>query len=95
MKLRYKIINGFLIFLGVVVLSLAITIGYTSDCEPVANVSPDAATMKAVIRRCYGGPDAVEYADIERPRPCPKEIVVSVKAAAVNPLDYHFVRGSP
>ncbi|MBT8079280.1 MAG: NAD(P)-dependent alcohol dehydrogenase [Gammaproteobacteria bacterium] len=51
--------------------------------------------MKAVVSRCYGGPDTLEYLDVQMPEPGPKDVVVKVKAAAVNPLDYHYMRGSP
>ncbi|MBT8105112.1 MAG: NAD(P)-dependent alcohol dehydrogenase [Woeseiaceae bacterium] len=51
--------------------------------------------MKAVVSRCYGGPEALEYLDVKKPQPGPKDVIVQVKAAAVNPLDYHYMRGSP
>lgn len=51
--------------------------------------------MKAIVSRCYGGPEALEYLDIARPTAGPNELLVKVKAAAVNPLDYHYMRGSP
>ncbi len=95
MKLRYKIINGFLSVLGVAVLALAITISYTSECTPPPSVADGADTMKAVVSRCYGGPESIEYLDVAKPKPGPNEVVVKVKAAAVNPLDYHYMRGSP
>ena len=95
MKLRYKIINGFLALLGLAVVALAITINYTSECTPPPSVAADADTMKAVVSRCYGGPEALEYLDVEKPKPGPKDVIVKVKAAAVNPLDYHYMRGSP
>lgn len=95
MKLRYKIINGFLAILGVAVLALAITVGYTSDCAPPPSIAASADTMKAVVSSCYGGPEVVEYRDVAKPKAGPKDVVVEVKAAAVNPLDYHYMRGSP
>ena len=95
MKLRYKIIYGFLSILGLAVVALAVTISYTSECTSPPGVSAGADTMKAVVARCYGGPDALEYLDIEKPKPGPKDVIVAVKAAAVNPLDYHYMRGSP
>jgi NADPH:quinone reductase-like Zn-dependent oxidoreductase len=95
MKLRYKIINGFLAFLGVAVLVLALTISYTSDCTPPPGIAEGTKTMKAVVSRCYGGPEALEYMDVAMPKPGPKDVIVKVKAAAANPLDYHFMRGSP
>jgi NADPH:quinone reductase-like Zn-dependent oxidoreductase len=95
MKLRHKIIYGFLSVVGLAVVGLAITISYTSECPSSPGVSAGADTMKAVVSRCYGGPDALEYLDIEKPTPGPKDVIVAVKAAAVNPLDYHYMRGSP
>jgi NADPH:quinone reductase-like Zn-dependent oxidoreductase len=95
MKRRYKIINGFLAVLGVAVLALAITLSFTSECKPPPSIAAGADTMKAVVSRCYGGPDALEYLDVEKPQPGPKDVIVKVRAAAANPLDYHYMRGSP
>jgi len=95
MKLRYKIVNGFLAVLGVAVLALAIALRYTSECAPPPSVAAGTETMKAVVSRCYGGPAALEYLDVEKPRAGPNEVVVEIKAAALNPLDYHYMRGSP
>ena len=95
MRLRYKITNGIVAVLGIAILALAITISYTSDCEPAPTVASGTATMKAVVSRCYGGPEALEYLDVAIPEPGPKDVLVKVKAAAVNPLDYHYMRGSP
>ena len=95
MKLRYKLINGFLALVGLAAVALAITISYTSDCTSPPGVSADVDTMKAVVSRCYGGPEALEYLDVDKPQPGPNDVIVAVKAAAVNPLDYHYMRGSP
>ena len=95
MRLRYKITNGIVAVLGIAVLALAITISYTSDCEPAPTVAAGTPTMKAVVSRCYGGPEALEYLDVAIPEPGPKDVLVKVKAAAANPLDYHYMRGSP
>ena len=95
MKLRYKIINGFLAFLGVAIVVLALTVSYTSDCTPPPGIAAGTKTMKAVVSRCYGGPEALEYMDVAMPKPGPKDVIVKVKAAAANPLDYHYMRGSP
>ena len=95
MKLRYKILNGILGFLTIAIAALAITIGYTSECTPPPSVAAGTDTMKAVVSRCYGGPEALEYLDVEKPKPGPKDVIVEVKAAGANPLDYHYMRGSP
>ena len=51
--------------------------------------------MKAAVARCYGAPDVVRIEDIEKPTPTADELLVKVRAAAVNPLDWHRVRGTP
>lgn len=95
MKRRYKILNGFLIFLGLAILTLAVTISYTSKCSPPPGLAEGTESMKAIVSRCYGGPEALEYLDVAKPTPEANELVVQIKAAAVNPLDYHYMRGSP
>ena len=95
MKLRYKILNSFLAVAALAVSALAITISYTPDCSSPPEVAAGTPTMKAIVSRCYGGPDVLEYVDVERPQPGSKDVIVEVRAAAVNPLDYHYMRGSP
>ncbi len=95
MKLRYKIANGILIFLGAAMLYFGIVLSHNSSCEPATAISDGSDTMKAVVRRCYGSPDVLEYGDIEKPTPADDEVLVKVAAASVNPLDWHFVRGTP
>ncbi len=95
MKLRYKIVGGILIFLGVAVTSLGLILSHTSDCEPAPAVAEGTALMKAIVYRCYGSPDVLEFTDVEKPTPADDEVLIKVHAAAVNPLDWHFVRGAP
>lgn len=95
MKLRYKIAGGFLALVGAAILGLALTISYTPGCTPPPSVAAGTDTMKAIVSRCYGGPGALEYLDVRKPAPGPTDVVVKVEAAAVNPLDYHYMRGSP
>ena len=95
MKLRYKIASGFLIFTGVAVFTLAIIIGRTSACEPAPAVDHETELMKAMVSRCYGSPDVLALEEIAKPAPANGEVLVKVAAAAVNPLDWHYMRGSP
>jgi NADPH:quinone reductase-like Zn-dependent oxidoreductase len=95
MKLRYKIASGIFIFLAVAIASLAVVLGHTADCEPAPAVADDAELMKAIVYRCYGSPDVLEFADVEKPAPKDNEVLVKIQAAAVNPLDWHYMRGSP
>ena len=95
MKLRYKIGGGILGFLAVAIFSLALVIGHTSACEPAPEISGDMELMKAVVYRCYGSPDVLTLEDVEKPTPADDEVLVRVHAASVNPLDWHYMRGSP
>ena len=95
MKLRYKILNGLLVFSGVAILSLALVLSHTSACGSAPAISDETQLMKAITYRCYGSPDVLEFADVEKPTPADDEVLVKVVAASVNPYDWHFMRGSP
>lgn len=95
MKLLYKVALGALIFLAVSVASLAVILGYTSDCGPAPAVSEESELMKAVVYRCYGSSDVLEFADVSKPKPADDEVLIKIAAASVNPLDWHYMRGSP
>ena len=41
----------------------------------------------------YGGPETQEFIELDEPVPGPSEILVRVKAAGVNPVDYKIRRG--
>jgi NADPH:quinone reductase-like Zn-dependent oxidoreductase len=51
--------------------------------------------MKAVVYSEYGGPEVLRHLDLETPTPKDDEILVRARAAALNPLDWHFMRGMP
>lgn len=95
MKLWKKILLGLFGLVTASVAVLAITLSYTADCEPY--VAPAAGTplMTAVRSRCYGSADVLLIEDVAKPEPGPDDILVRVRAAGVNPLDYHFMRGTP
>jgi len=95
MKLRYKVTGIFLIIVTLALSSLALVLSHNSDCGPAPALRDNAKLMKAIVNRCYGSPDVLEVEDIEKPTPADDEVLVKVKAAAVNPLDWHYMRGSP
>ena len=51
--------------------------------------------MKAFVHHQYGSPDLLAFEDIAAPVPGENEVLVRVRAASVNPLDWHAVRGLP
>ena len=51
--------------------------------------------MKAVVYRRYGAPDVLECREVEKPAPRDGEVLIRIVAASVNPMDWHFMRGTP
>jgi NADPH2:quinone reductase len=49
--------------------------------------------MRALIATDYGPPDRLQIAEVPDPHPGPGEILVRMRAAAVNPFDVKLVRG--
>jgi NADPH:quinone reductase-like Zn-dependent oxidoreductase len=49
--------------------------------------------MKALVAQCYGGPDVL--AVVERPEPAvgPRDVLIAVRAAGLNPLDFKIRDG--
>jgi NADPH:quinone reductase-like Zn-dependent oxidoreductase len=51
--------------------------------------------MKAIVYHTYGPPEVLKLEEIEKPTPADNEVLIKVRAASVNPLDWHFIRGMP
>jgi NADPH:quinone reductase-like Zn-dependent oxidoreductase len=64
----------------------------TNDCDRKA--AAPSNPMKA-ITYCDYGLKNLKLQDIEKPTPADDQILVRVRAASVNPYDWHFVEGTP
>jgi NADPH:quinone reductase-like Zn-dependent oxidoreductase len=95
MKWIRRIIVGLMALLALGVTTLALVISHTSECPPAEVASGKAELMRAAIYRCYGSPDVLEVTQVEKPVPTDNEVLVKIRAASVNPLDWHYLRGSP
>src|SRR5437016_2433439 len=64
----------------------------TNDCQlySAAPTNP----MKAVVYCNYGVPN-LKFQEIEKPTPADDQLLIKVRAASVNPLDWHFIEGTP
>ncbi len=51
--------------------------------------------MKAIVHDRYGAPDVLRLEDVDKPTPADNEVLVRVRAAAVNARDWHTMRGDP
>src|ERR1700757_1281101 len=63
----------------------------TNDCEQITK-NP-AHPMKAILS-CEYGVDNLKLQEIEKPTPADNEVLVRVRAASVNPVDGHLMRGN-
>jgi NADPH:quinone reductase-like Zn-dependent oxidoreductase len=58
--------------------------------------SPSVAPrMKAIVYHNYGSPDVLRLEEIEKLVPNDNQVLVKVRAASVNPLDWHYMEGTP
>ena len=51
--------------------------------------------MKAIVRKQYGPPDALQFTEVEKPTPKDNEVLIQLYAASVNPLDLFHIKGAP
>jgi NADPH:quinone reductase-like Zn-dependent oxidoreductase len=63
----------------------------TNDCGKTAAPSNP---MKAIVYCDYGVAN-LKLEDVEKPTPTDDQLLVRVRAASVNPYDWHFVEGTP
>jgi NADPH:quinone reductase-like Zn-dependent oxidoreductase len=80
----------------IALLIVALVIGYVrSDNECSNPKQPPAHPMSAIVYCDYGTADNLKLEPVEKPTPDDDQLLVKVRAAAVNPLDWHFIRGTP
>jgi NADPH:quinone reductase-like Zn-dependent oxidoreductase len=51
--------------------------------------------MKAAVYTSYGSPEVVHIAEVEKPVPKDDQVLIKVRAASVNPLDWRLMKGEP
>jgi NADPH:quinone reductase-like Zn-dependent oxidoreductase len=95
MRLRNRILGIIAIVLAVAFASLAVALSYSSPCGTPAAPTAGAETMKGLVARCYGAPDVLTVEQVAKPTPADDQLLVKVHAAALNPVDWHAMRGSP
>lgn len=71
----------------------------TKQAATATKMQPTRARAGAIMRAAtierYGSPDVITVEEIERPTCGPDEVLIAVRAASVNPYDWHLMTGTP
>src|SRR5438132_214351 len=78
-------------FVGVILLFIAYWRS-TNDCDRLT--AAPANPMRAIVYCDYGLAN-LKLEDVEKPVPNDDQVLVKVRAASVNPYDWHFIEGTP
>ena len=92
---RHKVLSIVLLLIVVTVGSLALVVSHDSPCGAREPMPANTQSMQAIVYRCYGPPEVVKLEQIAKPIPADNRVLVRVRAASVNPLDWHYMRGKP
>jgi NADPH:quinone reductase-like Zn-dependent oxidoreductase len=95
MKLRNRILGIVAIVLVLAFASLAVALSYSSSCGAAPPLPAGSEPMKGLVARCYGAPDVLTVEQVAKPTPADDQLLVKVHAASLNPVDWHYMRGSP
>src|SRR5262249_35574099 len=63
----------------------------TNDCE---RLSATLSNPMKAITSCEYGVDHLKLQEVEKPTPADNELLVRVRAASINPVDGHLIRGN-
>jgi NADPH:quinone reductase-like Zn-dependent oxidoreductase len=94
-----RIVRRILAALAVLVLlaaaALALVLRHTAPCPAAGPPASGPDVMQAITYRCYGGPEVLKLEVIPKPVPAAGQMLVRVRAASLNPIDWHYMRGTP
>lgn len=88
-RLLLRVLYLFLVLIG----GLAIYLWATGARQDA--IETGEPHMKAVVYSEYGSPDVLKIRDIKKPVPNDDQVLIKVRAASINPLDWHFMEGTP
>jgi NADPH:quinone reductase-like Zn-dependent oxidoreductase len=81
--------------ISLALLAAAFIAYWTSGNACDGNTAAQGDLMKAIVYCDYGSPDVLKFEDVEKPVPGDNQVLIRVRAASVNPLDWHRMRGTP
>jgi NADPH:quinone reductase-like Zn-dependent oxidoreductase len=95
---RSRLVSAARILAVMLVLCLAVlayALSHDGAPPPTPALAPGAVSMRALVHRQYGSPAVLRLERIARPTPAADQLLIHVQAAALNPLDWHYMRGTP
>ena len=95
-----RILKGAVILLAVLVFVGGVAFGFAwmrsdNDCAKRRAAGAPHDPIQAITYCDYGTSEVLHLETIEKPVPADNQVLVRVRAASVNPLDWHFMRGTP
>jgi NADPH:quinone reductase-like Zn-dependent oxidoreductase len=84
-----------LVLLAIALATLGIATSYDASCPAPPALQDGTPAMRAVVARCYGGPEVLSVEPVARPSVADNAVLVKVQAASLNPLDWHGMTGTP
>lgn len=94
-RVTFKVLGALLLLVLIALIPFSMVISHDSACPQTPALAAGAASMRAIVHRCYGDADVLKLERIEKPAVGDNEVLVRVRASAVNPLDFHYMHGTP
>ena len=91
---RWKRILMWTVAIILVALLVLFEVAYWTSTNDCGHTAAPTNPMKAIVYCDYGVAN-LKLEEIEKPVPNDDQILVRVRAASVNPYDWHFVEGTP
>src|ERR1700722_13844343 len=95
MRIMRRVLAAIAVLAALAVVALALVLRHDSACPTTGTGAASADGMQAIVYRCYGPPEVLKLQTIPRPKPAVGELLVRVRAASLNPIDWHYMRGTP
>ncbi len=81
---------------GITLLTLIAAFAAYGVSQPAQPTPPTSGIqMQAIVYHEYGTADVLRLERIDQPIPKDSQVLVKVQAASANPLDWHYMRGTP
>jgi NADPH:quinone reductase-like Zn-dependent oxidoreductase len=95
-RLKRKILYGVGAVLVVGISALLIALSHESPCPQPPAPAEGVDSMRAITHRCYGEPgQSLALERIAKPVPGEGEVLIRIRAASVNPYEWHMTTGKP